>query len=188
MYLGPRERIEGAKRLVHEQNGRVGRERTSDADPLPLASGEFVRMPGGELRWFEANDTERFGDAFLRFIFGPALQSGDQADVSLHREVRKEARFLDDVTHLAAQADGIPFRRGTAFDDDCATVWFEQAVCKFQSGGFSGAATAEQNERFTSTNFERQVLENGMIAALETDVAKFNDRPSIGTIHAAIVA
>ena len=36
------DRVDGAERLVHQQHGRVGRQRPGHADALPLAAGELV--------------------------------------------------------------------------------------------------------------------------------------------------
>jgi hypothetical protein len=43
LKFGTSDGIEGAERLVHEQNGRVGGEGAGDADALALAAGKFAR-------------------------------------------------------------------------------------------------------------------------------------------------
>ena len=41
------DRVDRAERLVHQQHGRVGRERPGHADALALAAGELVRVAVG---------------------------------------------------------------------------------------------------------------------------------------------
>ena len=45
--------IEGAERLVHKQDRRVGSESSRDADALALAAREFARAPGGKFSGIE---------------------------------------------------------------------------------------------------------------------------------------
>jgi hypothetical protein len=49
LKLGASDGIEGAKRLVHEKDGRVGSEGASDADALALAAREFAGTARGKL-------------------------------------------------------------------------------------------------------------------------------------------
>src|SRR5579872_1768680 len=53
-----RHAVERAERLVHEEDGRVGRERPGDADPLSHAAGELIRGSVGEFA--QAHETEQF--------------------------------------------------------------------------------------------------------------------------------
>jgi len=44
LELGPNDRVDGAERLVHQQDVRVGREPASHADPLLLATRQLQRV------------------------------------------------------------------------------------------------------------------------------------------------
>src|SRR5713226_1917232 len=44
LQFSARDGIESAERLVHQENGRIGGQRTSHADSLTLSSGEFPRV------------------------------------------------------------------------------------------------------------------------------------------------
>src|SRR5258708_39645422 len=44
LYLMPRHRIEGAEGLVEQQRLLVGRQRASDANPLPLSARQLSRI------------------------------------------------------------------------------------------------------------------------------------------------
>jgi len=48
LKFGAGDGIEGAKRLVHQKDGRIGGERAGDTDALALAARKFVWMAGGK--------------------------------------------------------------------------------------------------------------------------------------------
>lgn len=137
LYFGARQGIKRSKRLIHQQNGRVGCERARHAHTLLLAAGECVRTPLRELRWIKPNGPQQFRDALLPAIFRPMLQLRNQANISLHGEMREETGVLNDVADLAPQANGIPLRRGAAFDQNFSAVRLKQPVHQLQGRGFS---------------------------------------------------
>jgi hypothetical protein len=49
LEFGARDGIEGAERLVHEKDGRIGGESAGHADALALATGKLPRMARGKL-------------------------------------------------------------------------------------------------------------------------------------------
>ena len=58
-----RDRVDRAERLVHEQHGRIGRQRTRDAHPLALTAGELVRIAVAVDGGVESHETEEVVDA-----------------------------------------------------------------------------------------------------------------------------
>ena len=50
LQLAADDRVDRAERLVHQQHGRVGRERAGHPDPLLLPARELVRVALGEGR------------------------------------------------------------------------------------------------------------------------------------------
>ena len=56
------DRVDRAERLVHQQHGRVGRERTGDADALPLSAGELARVAVAVLAGIEPDELEQLLD------------------------------------------------------------------------------------------------------------------------------
>src|SRR2546422_6861198 len=68
----------------------------------------------------------------------------------------KEAAFLNDVTDVAAQADGVPSGGNHAVNDDLASRWHEHAVDQSKESCLSGTATAEKNERSEEHTSELQ--------------------------------
>jgi hypothetical protein len=118
LELGASDGIERAEGLIHEQDGRIGGEGTSDADTLTLAAGKFARMTMREFAGIEADKMQHFinagGDA--RGI--PLFQNGNESDVFGNGEMGEETGVLDDVTDAAAEADEIPIAGGTILDED----------------------------------------------------------------------
>ncbi len=119
--------IDGAERLVHEQQRRIGRQGAGDADALTLAAGELRRValahPG-----LEADELEQLGHPRADAAGVPAQQAGHGADVLGHGEVREEPDLLDRV------ADGAPELRrravadAHAVDEDVAAGELDHAV------------------------------------------------------------
>ncbi len=57
-HFAPRQRIKRAKRLVHQQDGRIGREGSGHANTLALAAGKLVRIPVKEFTGVQAYQSE----------------------------------------------------------------------------------------------------------------------------------
>jgi hypothetical protein len=66
--------------------------------------------------------------------------------------MRKESRFLDDVTDSAAETDGIAVSGGAAFDEDLSLRGDEHAIDELEQSGFAAAAAAKENEGFAARN------------------------------------
>jgi hypothetical protein len=62
LKFGARDGIEGAERLVHQENRRIGSKSAGDADTLALAAGEFARPTGGKFGRIEADHAEQLID------------------------------------------------------------------------------------------------------------------------------
>lgn len=107
LKLGTSYRIESAKWLVHEKDGRVGGEGTSDADALALTTGEFARAAVGEFGRVETDEVKQFVDARANAGGVPLFESGHEGDVLSDGVVRKKAGVLDNISDSAAQADGV---------------------------------------------------------------------------------
>ena len=120
LEFGAGDRIERAKRLVHEQDGRIGGEGASDADALTLAAGEFAGAATGELFWIESDKLEHFIDANGSAPAIPFFERWHKADVFRDGEMRKKAGILNDVADATAEADGIPVGGGAILDEDFA--------------------------------------------------------------------
>src|ERR1700674_1343925 len=118
LEFGAGDGIERAEGLVHEQNGRIGRKGAGNADALTLAAGEFAGAAMGEFAGIETDKLEHFLDSGGGAGGVPAFQSGDEGDIFCHGEMGEEAGVLNDVTHAAAEADGVPGGGRAALDED----------------------------------------------------------------------
>ena len=106
----PGQRVERPEGLVHQQDRRVTRQGARHSHALPLAAGKLARIARKKLPGWQADKFQHLAHPGVDFLRRPAFQLRHQANVSFHREVREEPRFLDDITHASAQADGIPLQ------------------------------------------------------------------------------
>jgi hypothetical protein len=75
------DRVDGAERLVHQQDVGIGGEPAGDADALLLAAGELARVAVGEGA-VEAHDVEQFERALAGLLLRSAVQAGTVATLS----------------------------------------------------------------------------------------------------------
>ncbi|MCY1235650.1 hypothetical protein D9M72_482730 [compost metagenome] len=101
------DRIDSAKRLIHQQHRRIGSKRTDDADALLLATRKLLRVPTQEDSRIKVHQFEKLGSPFTRLFAIPAEKIGNYADVVLDCLVRKEANLLDHIANRAAECDGV---------------------------------------------------------------------------------
>jgi len=173
LELGARDRIERAKRLVHQQNRRIGGKGASHADPLTLASGKLARAPMGKFARIEADKLQHLIDAGGRASGIPILQIRNQGDIFRHREMRKQPRILNDVADAAAQANKVPPARCPALDKNFPFRGKQHPVHQPEEGGLAAAAApkkyhglatwdcqcdaSDQRPRRNNVNVERHV-------------------------------
>ncbi len=169
--------VESAEGFVEEENVRVGGEGAGDADALALSAGEFAGKTmrecfGGKIDGIEEGEDAR-GDFFGR----PVFQSGNEGHIALDGEVREQAAFLNDVADGAPETDGVPVavvRRPSMRTSP--EVGMSHAVDEAQSGGFAGAAAAEEDEGFAGFDGEGEVVENGAAGDAVVDAGEFDGR------------
>ena len=98
--------VQRRHRLVQDEQARVQRERAGDADALPLAAGELVRVARGVLgvepdqchQLAHARRAARRRDATLWMTSGSAMSR-----LHLHARVERGVRVLEDELDVAAQ-------------------------------------------------------------------------------------
>ena len=89
--------VEGAERLVEQQDLRVVDDRAREGDALTLAAGELCRLPGAETA--EAHHLERFRCSAATLPLPDLLHHEPVLDVLLDRHVREERVVLEDGVH-----------------------------------------------------------------------------------------
>ncbi len=118
LEFGAGDGIKRAEGLVHQKDGRIGGEGTSDADALALAAGKLARTAMREFAGIEADKMQHFIDAGGDARGIPLFQNGNESDILSNREVGEKTGILNDVTDAATKADEIPIARGTILDED----------------------------------------------------------------------
>jgi hypothetical protein len=93
--------IEGAERLVHQEDRRVDSERASNANALALTAGEFVRFAGCEFGRVQAYKREQFIDAGVSPSRVPFFEGRYQGDIFGNRKVREKPRVLNHIADTA---------------------------------------------------------------------------------------
>jgi hypothetical protein len=81
-------RVERGKRLVHQKNGRVGRQCPSHSNSLPLSARKLSRISGRHM-WFESYDPQQIPHACANPLYRPAVNRWDERNVPLDGEMRE---------------------------------------------------------------------------------------------------
>ena len=101
----PHDRVDGAVRLVHQQDRRVGGERPGHAGTLLLAAGQRGGISVEQVE-VEADERDQLVAAGVDAVLVPAEQFGYDADVAPHGAVREQTDLLDHVADAPAQLVG----------------------------------------------------------------------------------
>ncbi len=175
LQFGAGDGIECAKRLVHEQDGRIAGKSACDADALALASRELAGVAGGEFASVEADQEEHLADAVADALLGPALEARDQRYVALDGPVREQADVLNDVTDGAAEADRVPGGLIAPVNEDLAGGRGQQKVDELERSGFAGTAAAEEDQGLAAGDGQVEfVEEEAAVRQAISDVAHFD--------------
>ena len=100
LHLAADERVEGAERLVHEQDRRIAAQRPGQADTLLHAAGEFSDGVLGVR--LEADHRQRLQRFCVTFTLGNALHLEAVAGVVDDVPVGEQCEVLEDHAHLLA--------------------------------------------------------------------------------------
>jgi hypothetical protein len=135
------ERVDVAPGLVHEHEGRLGRERARQGDALLLAARELVRIALAQSA--QPDEAERLGDAFA-----PAPAVDAEADVLGHGQVREERIVLEDHADAATlgRHPGAVAGDGRVLEPDLAGVRVLEAGDQAQQRRLAAAARAEERD------------------------------------------
>lgn len=112
----------------------------------------------------------------------PFFERGNERNVFSNREMRKKTGVLKYVADAATEMNGIGRGVGLAANENLAGSWSEQSIDELEKGGFSTAATTEQDEGFASGDSERNVRNDGTsrnIVYAITYIAEFDCRVRI---------
>src|SRR4026207_244630 len=127
-------RIQCSEGLIHQQNSRIYRQRSSEIDPLLHAAGELMWIMSLETR--KADQVEKF----LRrpFSFLGVVIPSFQAENNIFETgaPRQERCALKDKAHQQFVVDLL---RGSAVDENFSTGMRHETVDNAQQGGLTAA-------------------------------------------------
>ena len=132
--------VEGAGRLVEDQNARIGHQGAGNGDPLPLPA----RQAGAAFPHDRVVRLGHFEDEFMRTR---ELRGSDDAldrhrrigqrDVVAHRAVEQHVVLQYDAD-LPAQPPGIDHREIDAVDEHAAALWHVKTLKQLREGALAG--------------------------------------------------
>ena len=170
--------VEEGGRLVEQEHPRLLGQRAGEEDPPPLAAGEGVDPPVGEVgevaggqRPLHRAQVVAAGDGQQPLVRRPAHH-----DRLAHREGPVEPRLLGDEGadpgHLAARRGG----RVEAAQPDRAGLRREQPGHQADERRLAGAVGAEQADELALAGREGDAVHRGARAVAEADLAQVDDR------------
>ncbi|MBM7801236.1 hypothetical protein JOE58_000487 [Curtobacterium luteum] len=154
------EGVDGAERLVHEQDVRVDREPTRHADALLLATGELRGVAVRE-RPVEADRVHELERALARLRLADTRQQRHGRDVVDHAAVRQEPGVLHDVADPPAELDRVDRRDVLAVDGHRPRRRVHHAVDHPEEGRLAATARPDEDRRGSGGYDEVEVLDRG---------------------------
>ena len=160
----PRDRIERAERLVHQQERRVCREGPREPDPLTLPARQLGRVPLGVAR-LEPDELQQLVASLRDPFLVPAEEPRHDADVVRDGHVREEADLLDHVADATPQLDERQVTHGSTVDPDVSRVERDQPVDHLEGGRLAATRGSDQHTEGAGRDLERQVVERRLVAS-----------------------
>ena len=157
--------VHGSEGLVHEQHGRVRRERPGHSHALLLAAGELlgVAVPVGVR--VQGDEFEQLVHAARDALSVPLQHLGDQGDVRPHRHVREQPTGLDDVADVAAQLVTVHARDVVPVDHDAAARGLDEPVDHLQRGGLAAPGGAHEHDHAAGRDLQGEATHRGLLLA-----------------------
>ena len=153
--------VDGAERLVHQQDRRVGRQGPGHPDPLLLPAGQLPRVPVAVLLGVEVDEVEQLVDARGDAVLLPAEQPRHDRDVLGDRVVREQPRALDDVADATTQVVGVLVGDVLVADVDPTAGRLDQPVDHLHRRGLAAARRADEHDDLAGGDLERDVVDRG---------------------------
>ena len=170
--------VEGAQRLVEQEQLRPVHERAREGDPLALAAGELARLSRLEAR--QAHELERLRDPGLPLAPAHLPHHEPVPDVVADGHVRKEGVVLEDGVHVALV--GRQARHVDAVQQHLALGRELEPGDHPQGRGLPGARRAEHGEELAVSDIEADSVDGDDVAVGFPDAAEA-DRRSAGWLR-----
>ena len=154
LQAGADQRVKGRKRLIHQEDRRIGGEGAGQADALLHAAGQLTDLAFGPLR--QVHQRQLFIDLGAALGRGLAGKFQAQPDIVAHRAPRQQAELLEHHGDSRQAQTAQCVRRGLGHRDHFKAVRHPhftahhrvQGVDAAQQGGFARAGKPHQNKDF----------------------------------------
>jgi hypothetical protein len=166
LQLGAGDGIDGAERLVHQHDRRIGRECARHADALALPTGELGRVPLRVLARREADQREQFVDARGDARSAPAEKPRHRRNVRGDGLMREQAHLLDHVPDPAPELDGIDAQDVFVVDEDLARGRLDEPVDHAQDRRLAASRRSDEDADLAGGNLEAQVVDRDQSAGI----------------------
>src|SRR5882672_6175770 len=160
LQFRPRHRIQRPKRLIHQQNRRVRRQRPRYSHPLPLPAGKFPRSPPRKFFRRQSHKPQHLFHPRRNLLPRPIFQSRHQRHIFRHGKMRKQSRFLNHVTNPAPQSNRIPLPRPPPLYQHFALRRPVHSINQFQQRCLPASASSQQHQRFSERHIQRYIVNN----------------------------
>src|SRR5580693_7723933 len=154
--------VERARRLVEDEDARVGNQRTGDGDALPLAAGQAAAaLSHDRVVAFRQFEDEVVGAGKLRRGNDTLGRQGGigQRDVFPDRAVEQHV-FLKHDADLAAQPGRIDLREIDAIDQHAATFGDIEALGELGERALARPGRADDAEQLTGRNGQADIVQH----------------------------
>jgi hypothetical protein len=174
LEFGSHDRVDGAERLVHQEDVGVRCQPARDADALLLASRELARVAVRDVA-VESDGVEQLEGLLTCDLARHAVEHGHGGHVVDDGEMREQARVLHDVADRAAQCDGLAVENALAVDLDGAGARVDHAVDHAQQGGLAAAGGADEHRGLARGENEVEVVDGqGAVCEFLADGTEFD--------------
>ncbi len=184
-YLRLNRDVQRRDRLVGQDQLWLGHDRPGDADALPLAAGELVRVAVVVLG-VEPDHFHDLAHATSPLHLRAELVNAQRlADDRAHRtaRVQRGVRILKDDLHVAPERSQLaPRPAGDVLPvvDDLPAGGLDQASDEARESRLPAAGLTHQSERLSSLHFERDIIHRVHLPELVTEDDTAREREVLG--------
>ena len=158
--------VEGAERLVEEEDRRPVDQGPGEGDPLRLAAGDLGRL--ARLKAGQLDELEHLGHAALDLGALDALPAQPERDVLEDRQVREQGVVLEDRVHVPLERRKP--RHVLALELDQAAGRLLEPADHPERGRLAAAGRAEEAEELAVTDLEVDLVDRHLVAELLDDI------------------
>ena len=160
LFLG--QVVEGAGRLIQDQDPRLGGDGTGDQDPLFLTAGDPALALGDDRVHAHGHITDVLGDPgnLSRLPGGIHVQPGSRDRDVGENVVLEELSVLAHDAHSAPERPGVDPGQVPAVVEDRAALRGLEAQEQADQGRFAAACAADDGDIFARPDLEGEVLEH----------------------------